>query len=141
MKIMTFNLGGTQQGVPLSAASISGGKEGENSRALLSYLGNFIMNITREDAKKSVGPGWGSLIDKIYDFLPESSFVLQVKEKYGTLRFYVDTDEKILDKIEEIEKESEKICEICGKEGLLRTDLGWWLTLCDEDYKERKKNG
>jgi hypothetical protein len=38
------------------------------------------MNISREEAKRCVGPGWSSLIDAIYDRLPEDAFIFQVKE-------------------------------------------------------------
>ena len=56
----------------------------------------------------------------------------QVKEKFGTLHFYMTcaTDE-MWDIIHEAEQRSATICENCGKPGKIRRD-GWWLTLCDE---------
>lgn len=93
--------------------------------------------ITREEAKESVGKGWSALLDKIYDNLRPETYVMQVKEKWGGLRFYVGgaTQEEyaIIDKAEEL---SYDICEVCGEAGKLREDLGWILTLCDEHYKE-----
>jgi hypothetical protein len=69
--------------------------------------------------------------------------VHQVKEKFGTLRFYVDsaTDE-IFERIHQAETESETICELCGKSGRLRSG-GWVRTLCDkcEEERKKKKNG
>jgi hypothetical protein len=55
--------------------------------------------------------------------------VLQVKEKFGTLRFYVShhTDE-IDERINSAEVESAHICEICGQSGSL-VDL---KTRCDK---------
>jgi hypothetical protein len=57
---------------------------------------------------------------------------LQVKEKYGTLRFYSmpSTDEfsKIVD---ETEKESARTCELCGGPASLREKRRWYKTLCD----------
>jgi len=56
----------------------------------------------------------------------------QVKEKFGTLRFYMTTgSNEMYNLIDEAEKESAKTCEFCGKPGKLRSG-GWLLTLCDE---------
>ena len=40
-----------------------------------------MLNISREEAKRCVGKGWSSLIDAIYDKLPEDVYILQIKEK------------------------------------------------------------
>jgi len=56
----------------------------------------------------------------------------QVKEKFGTLRFYMTHTTDKMDKlIGEAEKLSEVTCENCGEPGTLRQD-GWWRTLCDK---------
>lgn len=59
----------------------------------------------------------------------------QIKEKYGTLRFYLSggTDEmyKITHKAM---KQSGKICEVCGKAGMLR-GRGWLFTRCTKCWK------
>ena len=90
------------------------------------------MSINREHAKNCVGKGWLNLIDTIYDKLPPSACVSQVKEKFGGLRFYVDgIDDKIYAFIEEIENQSYKICEVCGRPGKQRNKYGWIKTLCD----------
>jgi hypothetical protein len=89
------------------------------------------MNISREEAKRCVGPGWASLIDAIYDRLPEDAFIYQVKEKWGGLRFYVDGTMELLDFIDEMEDQSLNICEVCGRPGKPRKG-GWVKTLCDE---------
>ena len=61
----------------------------------------------------------------------------QVKEKYGTLRFYVNQYGKPVDGwIDEAEKQSEETCEVCGKPGKLNS-RGWLSCLCDE----HRKNG
>jgi hypothetical protein len=55
----------------------------------------------------------------------------QVKEKYGTLRYYVNfaTDE-IYDLIDKAEEESSNTCERCGCPGKLECDRGWYFTTC-----------
>jgi hypothetical protein len=96
--------------------------------------------ITRESAKNMVGKGWSGLIDRIYDQLNSETYVMQVKEKFGGLRFYVGSaTEREFDVIYCAEKDSYTICEECGEPGTLREDLGWILTLCDKHYEERKE--
>ena len=92
------------------------------------------MNISREDAKLSVGPGWGKLLDEVYDRLEKfpDAYVAEVKEKWGTLRIYVyGVDEDTLEFIDEIEERSGTICEVCGEPGKLR-DGGWIVCRCDK---------
>jgi hypothetical protein len=63
-------------------------------------------------------------------------FATQVKEKYGTLRFYLShEDEYISGVIAMAEYLSGAICETCGAPGKSR-DSGWTRTLCDEHAKE-----
>jgi hypothetical protein len=59
--------------------------------------------------------------------------VLQVKEKFGGLRFYVNCrrNEAIRQRIGLAAQESLRTCEICGQSGRLREDR-WIKTLCDE---------
>jgi hypothetical protein len=57
--------------------------------------------------------------------------ILQVKEKFGGLRIYVNhADDAIRQRIEAAEQESFHTCEICGQPGKLREDA--LMTLCDE---------
>ena len=58
--------------------------------------------------------------------------VLQVKEKLGTLRFYVTHHTAAIDgRIAEAQLESSRMCEVCGQPGRTRSG-GWIQTLCDE---------
>ena len=81
------------------------------------------------------GDGWFSIIAALSVKLVKSGegiVATQVKEKYGTLRFYIlgGTDE-VYDLIDAAEEESGKTCERCGAVGSLR-ERGFWLkTLCD----------
>jgi len=88
-------------------------------------------------AKDSVGPGWASLIEKVFDAKPPGLRIVQVKEKYAGLRIYTDrSDKQFDDLLFDIQNESLTICEECGKPGLVR-DGGWWTTLCDEHSQGR----
>ena len=63
----------------------------------------------------------------------------QVKEKYGTLRFYMSsaTDE-MYSSITQAEEKSETTCEVCGSTGKMRGH-GWYYTACEEHTKEQDK--
>jgi len=83
--------------------------------------------------------GWFELIYKLSEDLMTISsnlgikppVAVQVKEKFGTLRFYVDGyDESIGKRIDQAEAESAQICEVCGNQGKQRSQ-GWVRTLCD----------
>ncbi|MBA3857952.1 MAG: hypothetical protein C0507_13695 [Cyanobacteria bacterium PR.3.49] len=65
--------------------------------------------------------------------------VKQVKEKFGTLRFYMGVaHDAIRAAIDRAEQESAQTCEDCGKPGKVRSG-GWISVLCDEHEAERKK--
>ncbi len=90
------------------------------------------------------GDGWFVLINALSAKLelliaacedhPEHGrpYASQVKEKYGTLRFYMsymtDEMEALIDEAEDL---SAKTCEICGKDGEIRGNH-WVQTLCEE---------
>jgi hypothetical protein len=97
------------------------------------------MSITREQAKDSVGSGWAKLIDRFYDFTPESTEVTDVKEKYGGLRIYAFTDEASCDLICKLELESLIICEFCGENGRRISLRGWYKTICPKCEDEANK--
>ena len=100
----------------------------------------------------AVGDGWHDLIVRISEAvetlaqqheltLEQWPLVVEVKEKFGELRFTVrmqPTDEPHLravwDEIyrvkEEIASESAHVCERCGAPGVMRKD-GWWHVHCD----------
>lgn len=71
--------------------------------------------------------------EEIYDF---EMFAIQVKEKHGTLRFYMSLTTDEIDRlIEEAEGKSEVTCEVCGKPGRIRG--GFWVEVrCDQCFKK-----
>lgn len=93
------------------------------------------------------GDGWADLLvelcEKIQQYLntlpkdvANDIVALQVKEKYGTLRFYVAYyDETVEAFIQEAEQKSSCICEQCGKPGKVRGSR-WYYTACDEHTRE-----
>ena len=89
-----------------------------------------------------VNNGWFELIKELIEDIITLGWdkqTCQVKEKFGGLRFYINGgSDEIFKKITEAERKSYEICEVTGKSGKLRTDLGWYVTLCDEEYEKRK---
>jgi hypothetical protein len=92
--------------------------------------------------------GWFSIISKLSakiekliketqweeDMAPYASCV---KEKYGTLRFYMSSEtEEMSDLIEQASKESSVTCEYCGSQGKIRNNNNWFTTLCEECNKK-----
>lgn len=84
--------------------------------------------------------GWYNLIDelcqKIKDTNPPEDFeIIQVKEKYASLRVYTfHSTNEIENLIMDAEKKSEITCEICGNEGKITGDH-WVKTLCNKCIK------
>jgi len=99
------------------------------------------------------GSGWFNLIHDLSQKLeiiaasqPDNEHRLkatQVKEKFGTLRFYTNYSSPEIDNaIREAEKLSAITCEQCGEPGSVRRG-GWVVTMCDKCYEEyqKKRNG
>jgi hypothetical protein len=62
----------------------------------------------------------------------EEYYAAQVKEKFGGLRFYMNTETEEMSRvIREAEARSTVTCEVCGLPGRLR-GRGWLKTLCEE---------
>ena len=85
-----------------------------------------------------VGSGWGDILKRLINDLFELGWdgrVLQVKEKFGGLRFYVGSVNKAIhERIRAAEGEASRTCEKCGAPGMLR-EGGWLKTLCNEHNK------
>ena len=88
----------------------------------------------------SCGPGWAPLlaaVDAELAQLDPDYAVSQVKEKFGTLRFYAysklhpGADSEFYTAIRNAERKSATVCEECSAEGSLhRHKRGWLRTLC-----------
>jgi hypothetical protein len=85
--------------------------------------------------------GWFDLIselsDKIQKHCKESGckqvIAIQVKEKFGTLRYYfTGGDDKVNQLVDEYEERSISTCEITGGYGDLTINRGYYKTLCKE---------
>lgn len=87
-----------------------------------------------------VGEGWLPLIDQLCSWLQFNTDMnehpqvkaVQIKEKFGGLRFYVETaTEKQYAVISFVENMSQHICDVCGSPGKIQ-GKGWISTRCEE---------
>jgi hypothetical protein len=102
--------------------------------------------------------GWYHLIDDVCDIISthieytypieiqEQMTISQIKEKFGTLRFYMNhEDDHMHGVITMAELYSSHVCEVCGNLGHTLNVRGWVQTLCDvclaknqEEYEARE---
>ena len=103
------------------------------------------------------GLGWYFILDKAFEqyrVIYEASGIYpiidQIKEKFGTMRFYAsfhdNRDNQDRDQwfniahfvSDNAEHKSETACEKCGGRAKTHTD-GWYVTLCNTHMEEEKK--
>ena len=92
--------------------------------------------------------GWYNLLDglcgNIMDYCKSRGITppqfTQVKQKYGTLRVYINlADETIYDMVDKAENESANICEKCGSNDGVKFTEGWLTALCNNCKKNINK--
>ena len=103
-------------------------------------------SLTMEDALAGVGKGWTTILLPLVNFcLAHNIQILQVKEKFGGLRFYTARahDQETADTLDkmcrEAEEAAEKTCEFCGAPGHPR-EGGWIKTLCNACDAKREQD-
>jgi uncharacterized protein with HEPN domain len=89
-----------------------------------------------------IGDGWFGIVDRLSARLAKDTalHVVQMKEKYGRLKVYVDRDEgaprdprldaELKAAIGEAGDESERTCEVCGEPGTHEERHRWWSVRC-----------
>lgn len=108
----------------------------ENTEKLRNDFPNLYQNFNSLKIHFECMDGWFSIIyelsEKISKLDPEC-VALQVKEKFGGLRFYTSpTTNEVNNLINEYGNKSYKICERCGTEdGVKQRGGGWIHNFCD----------
>ena len=88
------------------------------------------------------GEGWRPIVENIAEELDKTKnvYFLQVKEKLGGLRIYLDgSTDKLKDMIKDAEEESLQTCEECGTKADVTTEGSWIKTLCQTCRNKRYK--
>lgn len=102
------------------------------------------------------GSGWSKIIDPIIDYIEKYNStiekeedkikIVQIKEKFGSLRFYAhNKTPELIKLIEEAEDKSYNICELCGSEEDIGQIADGWITTCcrkcaENMAKSQKRN-
>lgn len=102
--------------------------------------------------------GWFGLVDRLCSDLEallghrsDSFIVAQVKEKFGSLRFYYDWNrgdaesdphaallaEQLRTLIDAAREQSTRICQKCGAPAVLASHRGWTAALCGQHASHR----
>jgi hypothetical protein len=88
-----------------------------------------------------VGNGWLGIIQRLFEVLIRLGWDKQfvnVKEKFGGMSIFIDNiPENGFNFILDAERETFKVCEICGEPGEQHRIKGWIHILCEEHRDER----
>lgn len=94
----------------------------------------------------TVGEGWKDIVWSLtqeLDALGIKFTITQIKEKFGSLRYYYNIDDetpeglkaKTSTLVEEAEGASSKTCESCGAPGFMASPTFWVRTLCERCWR------
>lgn len=85
-----------------------------------------------------------ALVEAEYEPVPDPyvyPHLVQVKEKFGDLRYYVDNlADELYPLVDLAERLCRYTCEECGTPGHKRENLGWVRVLCDHHYEIAENN-
>jgi hypothetical protein len=96
------------------------------------------------------GDGWYPLLEQLishidhyfkhkYKGVPEGFAIVQVKEKFGGLRFYVHGgDDVVHELIRFAENLADQTCEFCGSNQNIMRSQGWIITACEKCTETRE---
>lgn len=92
-----------------------------------------------------IDDGWLPLVKQLIKDLINAGWdrkILQVKEKFGGLRFYINLgSDEIFNLITKAEEASYTICETCGTtEKIGTTKMGWRKTICKDCEIKQSSN-
>ena len=99
----------------------------------------------------SILPGWASLVAELLEDIQlvivgtnAKIQIVQIKEKFGSLRFYFgkecltqDQEAAISTLVADAEAKSTKLCAICGDAGVRDSSTGWVSVRCEGHRTEQ----
>ncbi len=105
---------------------------------------NMIWGFEFDDGWEPITRKYAAQIEAILKKLPKKQrkicFASQLKEKFGTLRWYMTgAPSEIHDLVDQAELESERTCETCGNVGAERCMGTWMYTRCQPCWDEMER--
>jgi len=101
------------------------------------------VDISNDEVSTMCGEGWRSIISQLIIDLFDLGWdgaLLQIKEKWGELRFYIGTgSDAVYDRIDEAERLSRETCIVCGAKGQVVCEYGWYQPLCEKHIKHESE--
>ena len=89
-----------------------------------------------------IGNGWLGIVQRLFEVLIKLGWdkqFISVKEKFGGMSIFIDNiPENGFHFVVEAERETFKVCEVCGEPGEQHRIKGWIHTLCDEHKDEKR---
>jgi hypothetical protein len=120
----------------------------EHRNMLSNTFPNMFNNNRR--IEMSCNDGWYNLIYKactelafylnspLGEGLRDRFRIIQIKEKFGSLRMYTNPENEVIyEIISKYSEISEKTCEFCGKEGQIKSHNGWLKAVCKSCENEQ----
>lgn len=95
-----------------------------------------------EEVCKRVPEGWSEVLKEGFDKMFSLGWggeIIQIKEKFGSLRLYLsDVTDDITKVKEDMEKKTRQVCCVCGSVRT-KTSSGWVLHYCDKHFPKDNK--
>lgn len=117
--------------------------KGDKTSLINYYAGKGgISKYGMERVEKDILEELAGIVNPVYNVPEKINYpqAVQVKEKFGTLRFYTDISDEYIDGVIQMaEYMSAVTCETCGNLGKLR-GVGWLYTACDEHAQVQDKD-
>lgn len=103
------------------------------------FLGTGFVYLTVEDILKQCPEGWQGRVKKFLTTCPPDTKILQIKEKFGQLRLYIQGTPEAYQLANATERECDSLCQACGEPGVLCTrPTNWISTYCPTCMEKTK---
>lgn len=111
----------------------------ENKLHIIHAYGGKRFSLTVKDIKDRVPEGWDLVMESLIHDLLEMGWdgqIIDVKEKYGTLRFYTGPlTDKMHERVRQAEHQTAYVCAKCGSLANLTNRNGYISPRCKEHIR------
>jgi len=95
------------------------------------------MAVNIDELQEHLMPGWGKIAEelktRLRPWVEGGGRILQVKEKFGSLRVYTHGESTApFPVLKDLYEQAEKTCIHCGEPGEMTAPRGWIIPLCEK---------